>query len=112
MEGILAILGIFFAPFFMIVAVVAIVHHYKLEAMRLQASQRHSAGLERKLDELRTDYEQFILGFDARLKKLEGRLSRIEGQVQQSLTPPTETVRSATPAASDTEAVSLRRIEP
>ncbi|MCC6444671.1 MAG: hypothetical protein IT210_14590 [Armatimonadetes bacterium] len=94
------------APFIMVVAIVYMSQRFKLEKMRMESKMRAGEDLERKLDELRKDYEQFILGFDARLKRIEGRLSRVESQANQTLSPAPDAAVSAEP-----EKVSVRRIE-
>ncbi len=69
----------------MVVAIVAIVHWYKLESLKLTTAQRNNQDVERKIDAWHEEYQQFILGFDATLKRLESRIARLESERQQMI---------------------------
>jgi len=95
------------------VPIVAIVmeYRYKIEKLRAELSRRGSEDLKNLIEALRSDHEGFVLGFDARLKKLESRIARLEAAQPQGVPSPAEAIRASTHISSDTETVAIHRTD-
>jgi len=58
---------------------------YKLQRLRMEEAIKEQKQTNQQLQELRSDYEHFLLGFDATLKRLETRISRLESRQSEDL---------------------------
>ncbi|MCC6444670.1 MAG: hypothetical protein IT210_14585 [Armatimonadetes bacterium] len=80
---------------------------YKLQRLHMEEAIREQRQTNDQLRKLQNDYEEFLLGFDATLKRLDSRLSKLEDR-QAETRPDYDTARVRQETA-DNQEIRTRR---